>query len=44
VKRPIPFVLATISLITMRINASDKLVRMPAKIWGVAAGKITRRM
>src|SRR5215216_5402084 len=39
-----PFVLATISLITIRISASDKLVRIPAKIRGLAAGSITRRI
>ena len=33
-----PFVLATISLITIRISASDRLVRIPAKICGAAAG------
>ena len=37
-----PFVLATISEITIRISASDRLVRIPAKICGDAAGRITR--
>ena len=42
-KKPIPFVLATISLITIMITASDRLVRMPAKICGAAAGSTTSR-
>jgi ABC-type nitrate/sulfonate/bicarbonate transport system permease component len=38
----IAFVLATISEITIRISASDRLVRMPAKICGLAAGSTIR--
>ena len=36
-----PFELATISLMTIRISDSDRLVRMPAKICGAAAGSTT---
>ena len=36
-----PLELATISLMTIRISDSDRLVRMPAKICGAAAGSTT---
>jgi hypothetical protein len=41
-KKPIPFVLATISEITIRISASESESRMPAKICGLAAGSVIR--
>jgi len=41
-KKPIPFVLATISEITIRISASESESRIPAKICGLAAGRVIR--
>jgi hypothetical protein len=41
-KKPIPFVEATISLMTMRMIASDRASRIPAKICGDAAGNVIR--
>jgi hypothetical protein len=40
--KPTPFTVATISEMTIRMTAIERLMRSPAKIFGAAAGRTIR--